>query len=176
MLIPIRTLSMCALVLISLNVFAKSDLPVGYQKANWGMSVIELQKLVTIHKAALGSEFNYSEHTEVNPDVYIQKADNKRIEYYFFRGRLYKIFILYDRSLATPAFYQKLIKQQSKKFGPPQHRFQEKVYGIAVNHASWSDDRSSLDLRLGAGYVYQVRLQNRAAAAKKMLQQLKHSI
>ena len=173
---PLRAILLCVLALLSLATYAKTELPEGYQKANWGMSVSDLQKQVTVHKATPGSEYNYSEHTEVNPDVYIQKTDHKRIEYYFFRGKLYKIFILYDRSLATSAFYKKLIKQHSEKFGPPQHRFQEKVYGIPVKHASWTDNQSSLDLRLGGGYVFQVRLQNSAAAAKKTLQQLKHSI
>jgi len=172
----IRSIFLYALILVAPVVSATPDLPDGYEKASWGMSVTELRKLVVVHKATPGSEYNYSEHMEVNPNVYIQKAENRRIEYYFFRGKLYKIFILYDRSLATPAFYQKLIKQHREKFGPPQHQFQETVFGILVNHTSWSDEQSSLDLRIGAGYVYQVRLQNRAAAAKKLLQQLKHSI
>ena len=167
---------LCALTLAASPLSAMPDLPSGYEQANWGMSVTELQKLAVVHKAAPGSEFNYSEHMEINPDVYIKKADDKRIEYYFFRGKLYKIFILYDRTLATPAYYKKLISQQSKTFGPPQRQYQETVFGIQVQHTSWSDAQSSLDLRLGAGYIYQVRTHNRAAATKKMLQQLKHSI
>lgn len=172
----ILALLLCALTLPSPTLLAAPELPVGYQQANWGITVAELRKLATVHKAVPGSEYNYSEHMEVNPDVYIQVADHKRIEYYFFRDKLYKIFILYDRALATPAYYQKLIRQHSKAFGPPQRQYQETVFGLQVQHASWSDARSSLDLRLGAGYVYQVRIHTSAAAAKKLLQQMRHSI
>jgi hypothetical protein len=167
---------LCSLALTAPAWSATTELPSGYEMANWGITVAELKKQTTVFKASPGSEYNYSEHMEVNPDVYVQKVADKRIEYYFFRGKLYKIFILYNRALANPESYQKLISQQSKKYGPPQRRYQEVVFGLQVQHASWSDKESSLDLRLGAGYVYQVRTQKSVAAAKKLLQQMRHSI
>ncbi|MBI3775373.1 MAG: hypothetical protein HY273_07450 [Gammaproteobacteria bacterium] len=63
-------------------------LPNGVDSFHWGMSVDELLKQAPAQKVELGHGFGYSEHTEVNPEVYSQPSDGKRHrEFYFFRGR-----------------------------------------------------------------------------------------
>ena len=100
-------------ILIFLLQVAVSSLPNGYDGAVWGISAKQLEQLVEVHKATPGSEYNYSDHMETDPEVYIQfTKENKRIEYYFFKGKLYKIFIVYDRALTSPQFY---LRGSSKK-------------------------------------------------------------
>lgn len=155
-------------------------LPTGYEQAHWGMSVSELEKIAELHKASAGSEYQYADHMETNPDVYVSILPDKRVEYYFFQQKLYKIYLVYNKSFDTgtdsDAFYQALVQQHTDQYGKAHNTFQETVYGIKVQHNAWMNDDSVLDLRSGAGYVYQVRLDRKAAAAKTLLQQFRHSI
>ena len=132
-------------------------LPGGYQDMNWGMTVEQLTSQYDVHKAAEGSEYGYADHTEIDPEVYVRiTEDNTRIEYYFFEGRLYKIYVVYDRTRSSADFYQKLIGEAQKRYGPAQSHYQENVFGILVLHVKWDDGTSSMDLRSGAGYIYEV--------------------
>ena len=162
--------------LILLIVLAgSSGLPDGYEQAKWGMTVEELQAFTVVHKASRGSEYTYSDHTEINPNVYISKQADKRIEYYFFRDRLYKIYVVYNRTASNDRLYNDLIQQHAALHGEPHETYQEKVFGMLVKHVAWINEESILDLRSGAGYIYQVRIDRKAAAAKKLLQQFRRS-
>ena len=153
------------------------SLPNGYEGAVWGMTTTQLEKLVEVHKATPGSEYNYSDHMEVEPEVYIQfTKDQKRIEYYFFKSKLYKIYIVYDRALNSPEFYQQKITEAQQKYGPSQGQFDENVFGLTVKHTTWEDEQSLLDLRSGAGFIFEVLMDKKTAQAKAVRQQLKKAI
>jgi hypothetical protein len=113
---------------------------------------------------------------EKNPDVYVTKNDKQRIEYYFFKQKLYKVFIIYPRNSNNEGLYRQLITENIAKYGKPTNQYQEKVFGLAVLHTVWTDGKSDLDIRSGAGYIYQVRSDKKAAAAKRLLQQFRHAI
>lgn len=166
---------MNAIILILLQV--AMSLPNGHQNAVWGITAKQLTESVEVHKATPGSEYNYSDHMEVEPDVYIQFAeDKKRIEYYFFKGKLYKIYIVYDRALTSPEFYQQKIAEARQKYGPSQGHFEENVFGLTVKHTTWEGEQSLLDLRSGAGFIFEVLMDKKVAQAKALRQRLKNSI
>ena len=166
---------MSAIIIFLLQVTA--SLPNGYQGAVWGISAKQLQELVEVHKATPGSEYNYSDHMEADPEVYIQfTKENKRIEYYFFKGKLYKIFIVYDRVLTSPEFYQQKITEARQKYGSSQGRFEEKVFGLTVKHTTWEGEQTLLDLRSGAGFIFEVLMDKNVAQAKAERRQLKNAI
>ena len=156
---------------------ASTELPAGYEGAVWGMSVKQLQALVTVHKAVPGSEYNYADHAETDPNVYVRKTtDGTRIEYYFHQNKLYKIYVVYGRERSTREFYKKLIDQTQRVYGPAKSHYQEKYYGITVLHVKWEDQQSELDLRSGAGFVYQVLTDKKTKQKKDLLRQRKNSI
>ncbi|HJP19736.1 MAG TPA: hypothetical protein QF468_13915, partial [Nitrospinota bacterium] len=72
------------------------QLPGGYKKAKWGMTVEELGKVMDITDVVSLGKF-YAEHFEWKPDVYVSylPPDYQKIEYYFYNNKLYKIFIMY---------------------------------------------------------------------------------
>lgn len=153
-----------------------TQLPTGYEGANWGMSVEELTSQYEVHKAAPGSEYSYADHTETDPNVYVRiTRDKTRIEYYFFEGLLYKIYVIYDRQKSSADFYQDLIVKTRKEYGPAQSHYQERVFGLLVFHVKWDDGKSTLDLRSGAGYIYEVYI-DKVAERKKASQIRKKKI
>lgn len=155
---------------------AANPLPTGYQGAHWGMSVEELTSQFEVNKAVAGSEYGYADHTETDPNVFVRfTKDNTRIEYYFFEDLLYKIYVIYDRAKSSKDFYQELIQKTRKEYGPAQSHYQERVFGLLVLHVKWDDGVSSLDLRSGAGYIYEVYI-DKAAERKKASQIRKKSI
>jgi hypothetical protein len=156
---------------------AVNNLPNGHEKATWGMTAEELQRIASVERADTEEGFNYAEHQEEDPEVYIRLAGrHERIEYYFFQGKLYKIFIVYDRILYHTPFYKRLIDEVKADFGPPHGTYQEEFFGLPIQHNLWEDNVSSLDIRKGAGFVYQVRTHKNMAEKKARLQQRKKSI
>ncbi len=142
-------------------------LPDGYRDAQWGMTVEQLKAQVEVFKASLGSEYNYADHTEQDPNVYVRTTkENSRIEYYFYKNHLYKVFVVADRAQASPTLYKQLIKQTTKQHGEPKAEFQEDVFGIKVQHTAWEDKNTILDVRFGAGFVYQVLIHKSLAKQK----------
>jgi hypothetical protein len=154
-------------LIFSLLVSVALELPDGYRDAQWGMTVEQLKAQVEVFRASLGSEYNYADHTEQDPNVYVRTTkENSRIEYYFYKNHLYKVFIVADRSRASPALYEQLVKQTIKQHGKPKANFEEDVFGIKVQHNAWEDNKTILDVRFGAGFVYQVLIHKPAAKQK----------
>lgn len=152
------------------------ELPKGYEESHWGMTVEDLTSQVEVHKADLGSEYSYADHTETDPVVYVRLTkENTRIEYYFFDGKLYKIYVVYDREKSSADFYQERILETRKKYGPAQSHYQERNFGLLVLHVKWDDGNSTLDLRSGAGYIYEVYI-DKEAERKKASQIRKRNI
>ena len=97
--------------LLLASLIAAPDLPGGYEQATWGMTAEELQRIADVDRILKGDGFNYAEHLEEEPQVYARMTEqHERIEYYFFQGRLYKIFIIYDKKFGhTPPFFVSMI-------------------------------------------------------------------
>lgn len=165
------------LVTVGLWLLASEELPRGYQEATWGMTVAELQEKVPVQKVEEGDIYGFAEHGEVDPEVYVQVTPERlRVEYYFFEGRLYKIFLIYHPSRYSLDFYRNLVRELTRRYGPAHRTYTEQIMGLSIRHTVWEDEVSRLDLRMGAGFIYQVR-EDRAAAARKARQQrLKQSI
>ncbi|WP_455206502.1 hypothetical protein [Kaarinaea lacus] len=154
-------------VLLSAALQVAMTLPTGFEGITWGMGIEELTSQHEVHKAVPGSAYTYADHMEIDPDVYVRRTeDNKKIEYYFYNGRLYKIYIVYDREKSTDAFYKELIDKAHKEYGSAQSHYQENIFGIQVLHVKWDDGSSTMDLRSGAGYVYQVLIDKTAEREK----------
>lgn len=152
-------------------------LPNGLDMFRWGMSVDELLKQAPVQKVELGHGYGYSDHAETNPEVYAQASDGKRHrEFYFFRGKLYKIYTVYHRNLTQPEFYAALLADMKKRHGEPLRSYEDQVMGLPVRHVEWKDQHNTIDLRMGAGFIFEVRFDNAAAAEKKVLKNLKQSI
>ncbi|MBI3812162.1 MAG: hypothetical protein HY283_08160 [Nitrospirae bacterium] len=170
------------IVIIAVLIFpslaaAGAVLPNGYEQAGWGISVAELKKQVEVDRVEMTDEFGYAEHLEEDPEVYSRiTPKHERIEYYFYQGRLYKVFVIYDRIFFHTRFYEGLIEEMTKSFGPPPKTYQEEFFGLSIQHARWEDAASVLDLRKGAGFIYQVRIDKAADQKKTKSQTKKKSI
>ena len=80
---------MISLSILALQLLMHTALPNSYHGAKWGMSHSELNSQTKVYKASHHGNYNYADHSEINPDVYVRKtADNKRLEYYFFNKKL----------------------------------------------------------------------------------------
>jgi len=152
-------------------------LPKGYERAVWGITVPDLQKQVEIERAEMTDEFGYAEHLEEDPDVYFRMTSkHERVEYYFYLGHLYKVFIIYDRIYFHTRFYEDLVEEMKQSFGEPLEIYQEDFFGLPIQHTRWEDATSLLDLRKGAGFIYQVRIDTAANRNKAKAQTKKKSI
>ena len=156
---------------------AGAALPNGYEQAGWGITVDELKKQVEVERVEMTDEFGYAEHLEEDPEVYARMtSQHERIEYYFYQGRLYKVFVIYDRIFFHTRFYEDLIEEMKKSFGPPLKTYREEFFGLNIQHTRWEDDKAVLDLRKGAGFIYQVRIDKAADQKKSQAQAKKKSI
>ncbi|HSG05583.1 MAG TPA: hypothetical protein VLB09_04205 [Nitrospiria bacterium] len=148
--------------------FSGKPLPRGFEEASWGMTVGQLREQIEVRKADPSNGFGYAEHMEEDPEVYLRFGPHgERIEYYFFKEELYKIFVVYDRILFHTRFYDELAKEMEDSFGPPGRVFEEKFFGLDIQHTLWEDSGSVLDLRKGAGFIYQVRIDKKRNDEKK---------
>lgn len=159
---------MIAALLFSVLLAVGIQLPAGYEKAGWGITADQLLKLFPAVKIGPDSKYHYSEHMEMDPDVYVlPNQGGKRIEYYFFKGKLYKVFVVYDKVPDTAGLYNRLKQEFTGKFGKPHQEFQQKVFGLTVSHTLWENDETVFDLREGAGFIYQVRAYKPALQEKQ---------
>jgi len=156
------------LLIITAFLSVSLSLPMGYEKAEWGITSKQLEALVPIVKINPGDNYYYAEHMEIDPDVYVFKTkEKKRIEYYFYKGKLYKIFVVYDRVSEPEKLYQQLKDKMITEYGEAARKYQRKVFGMLVIHTQWEDDKTIFDLRNGAGFIYQVRVQKDALKMKE---------
>lgn len=153
-------------------------LPRGYEGTRWGMSIDELKVVVgDLVKADNKKNFYFGEHFEIEPDVYYrEKGKDERVEYYFYKGRLYKIFIIYDRELYETPFYEDLINKTKDVHGAPKDIFEEKSFGLRIFHAIWDDGETTLDIRKGAGFIFQVITEKNTAEKKEKIHKKKKGI
>lgn len=152
-------------------------LPQGHGPATWGMNAAQLQTAASAKKAELTDGFGYADHLEDDPDVYVgMTPQHERIEYYLFEDQLYKIYIVYDRVLTHAGLYERLVEDLRKQFGPAQRSYQDELFGLPIQHTVWEDDHSVLDLRQGAGFVYQVRTHKATSEKKQRTLQRRKSI
>ncbi len=143
------------------------------------MSESDLQKNVKIEKvsgnASHGHEF--SDFTEVNPAVYADTSSkSKKTEFYFHEGKLYKTYTIYLTQDKVSALYQQKLNEHQKKLGKPKETYTDKVFSMPIKHTVWETKNETLDLRYGAGYVYEVRTNILLAEEKQKKIDLKHAI
>lgn len=170
-------LALLNLLLLLSPASASPVLPNGHDQAVWGITVSELKKQMDVSPVERTDPFGYAEHLEEDPEVYFWNSpQHERVEFYFYEGRLYKIFIVYDRIYFHTRFYEKLVEETTAAYGKPQDTYQEEFFGIPILHARWEDSASVLDLRKGAGFIYQVRIDKMAAEKKAKERARKKSI
>ena len=135
----------------------------------WGMTVEQLKKTLMVQPATKQGEYSFADHMEVNPDVYLRKQNNgDRFEYYFYNQKLYKIYIVHSRQNSDQDHYKHRVSELIKLHGPPQNNYEEVYFGISVQHTLWEDKNNVFDLRFGAGFIYEVKI-NKAMAREKSL-------
>jgi len=163
--------------LLLLALQSASALPAGYGEAQWGIGVSQLQALTPAIKADPSKGYTFAEHMEINPDVYVTpSATGPRVEYYFHAAKLYKVFVVYKRGQTDDGFYQKLIADLRKKHGEPRRSYLQTYFGFQVQHNLWEDADSILDLRMGAGFIYEVRVSKQLVQQKQQIKDLKDAI
>ena len=166
-----------ALVVGATVVGATTPIPQGLGKAQWGMTIDELRGVVEVTKIDPNDPFSYADHLEEEPVIYAgQTAAGQRVEYYFFNGELYKIYLIHGDVQRDLVLYQQLADRLAVAFGPPDRHYDEVVMGLTIIHTIWEDAISSLDLRFGAGFVFQVHLDRSRVEAKALAMKRKKSI
>lgn len=149
------------------------ELSQGYGKAKWGMSVEELSKVVDITDVVMLGK-PYAEHFEWKPDVYVSylPPDWRKIEYYFYKNKLYKIFIIYSLSksnFSNPLkYYEHIVNEEIKTFGKPLASYEDDRFGFLVWHNIWEDNITQLDLRLGSRFIRKVIIYKSLANEKNL--------
>ena len=166
-----------ALVAGATVVRAATPIPQGLGEAQWGMTIDELRGVVDVTKINPNDPFSYADHLEEEPVIYVgQTAAGQRVEYYFFNGELYKIYLIHGDVQRDLVLYQQLADRLAVAFGPPDRHYDEVVMGLTIIHTIWEDAISSLDLRFGAGFVFQVHRDRSRAEAKALAMKRKKSI
>lgn len=139
---------------LNLSAFALGDAPV-----QLGISEAELldkTQAVKVDEQSHGGH-GYTDFAEENPLVYVDNSlKERKVEYYFHLGRLYKVMTIYRDRVNDEAYYQEQLAALQQRFGEPSRRFTSQVFSLQVFHHVWEDEREELDLRFGAGYVYKV--------------------
>ncbi len=132
----------------------------GYGKAKWGMTVKELGKIIHLTNA-IETGKSYAERMEWKPNVYISKLpDNTNVEYYFYKKKLYKIFIVFTYSnskfSSEQEFSENILGKNINFLGKPKASFEEKKHEATIWHNIWEDNITQIDLRLGDKFIHKV--------------------
>ena len=152
-------------------------LPSGYEQAKWGITAKQLEKQYPVVKVKPGAKYHFAEHMEIDPDVYVLTGQgDKRVEYYFFKARLYKVFVIYDKVPDTDGLYRKLKANLVKEYGQSKKEYIQEVFGFKVKHTIWEDEKTIYDLRSGAGFLYQVRVHKPSLKQKEQAYARKKAI
>lgn len=169
---------MNTLILFALSSFF-SALPIINEDIGWETTEYTLKKHFNVERAGDGSEHGhgYSDFTEINPIVYVDSSyQDKKIEYYFHNNKLYKIYTIYRSKTNEISFYNEKIAEFKKALGNPKENYTDELYSMPIQHYIWETENEKLDLRYGAGYVYEVRTNKKSAEEKQLKIDLKHAI
>ncbi len=134
-----------------------------------GISEDDLLKIINANKVSemQGHQHGYSDFTEANPVVYIDTSSpDKKLEYYFYEGKLYKIYTIYLDQSDTLQLYKTKFSELSTRMGKPKNQYNSEYFSMIIQHNVWEKGNEELDLRYGAGYVYEV-LVDKPAQLKK---------
>ncbi len=162
---------LAAFILLITSNFA--TLPIGEDDLQWGASeqtLIDQYNVTKVDpKNPQGNHF--TEFLEIDPVVYIDRSSpGKKIEFYFYQGKLYKTFVIHLDQTNTQARYEEKIKALTESLGAPSKQTQSIIYSIPVFHTIWEFENEQYDLRFGAGYIYEVRTHKPSAEEKKNVQ------
>ncbi len=162
---------LAAIILLITSSFA--TLPIGEGDLQWGASeqtLIDQYNVTKVDpKNPQGNHF--TEFLEIDPVVYIDRSSpGKKIEFYFYQGKLYKTFVIHLNQSNSQARYEEKIKALTESLGAPSKQTQSIVYSIPVFHTTWEFENEQYDLRFGAGYIYEVRTHKPSAEEKKNMQ------
>ncbi len=144
-----------------------------------GMSEEQLLKIVDAKKVSGmdGHQHGYSDFTEVNPVVYVDTSSSARkLEYYFHEGKLYKIYTIYRDQSDVSNLYQKKFNELAARLGEPKRQYTSEYFSMPIQHNVWDMGNEELDLRFGAGYVYEVLVNKPAALEKKKQLEMEYAI
>lgn len=146
-------------------------LPAGTDIAQWGVTVDELKANLSINQAVPDENgYAYGDHGEVDADVYVYHPDKGgRVELYFFEKKLYKTYTIFGHTQDPETTYEQLVKEMTNNYGTPTRMFKEDKFGMKIIHNQWDDNKTLIDLRFGAGYVYEVRIDKFSAERKKQI-------
>jgi len=153
--------------------------PIANGDIDWDITEQALQEKIKEKKidTTLGHGHSYSDFNEINPTVYIDDSfPDKKFEFYFHKGKLYKIYTIYRNQDDIQAFYQQKIEGLKNKLGQPNNTYTDELFSMSIQHHVWETKEEQLDLRLGGGYVYEVRIEKSIAQDKQTQIELKHAI
>jgi len=156
---------------------AQEPLPHGLDLARWGMTAEELGELTPVQQVDPNDPFSYADHLEEEPDIYAGASeDGRRIEYYFHGGELYKIYLIHSDLQKDLVLYDRMADDLATTYGPPARVYHEEIMGLMIIHTIWEDETTMLDLRFGAGFVFEVHTDRARAKAKERALKRKKSI
>lgn len=115
-----------------------------------------------------GHQHGYSDFLEPNPVVYIAyPAPDKKLEYYFHQGKLYKVFKIYLDQSDSRQLYRDKQAEIEAMMGAPKRQYTSTYFSLPIRHTVWVTGDEELDLRFGAGFVYEVLTDMPAAREKR---------
>lgn len=157
--------------LLASGLFANSEI-------TWGISESELNEKLRVEQTANnGHGHGYSDFSEVNPVVYINETkDGIKHEFYFFKNKLYKTYTIYRDQSAVQKLYQARLQHYKKNVGEPSKVYEDQLFSLPIQHTVWENESEKLDVRLGAGFVYEVREYKPIAAEKQNHIDMQHAI
>jgi len=166
------------IIAITLSSFF-SVFPIKNTDFNWDITEEALNSHFSVEKVSdgTGHGHGFSDFSEINPIVYVDNSSSdKKMEFYFHNNKLYKIYTIYKSQENVSAFYESKVGELQKALGEPKEVFTDELYAMPIVHHIWETSDEKLDLRYGAGYVYEVRTNKSSAKQKQLSIDLKHAI
>ena len=156
-----------------------SAFPINNKGFDWSITEEDLSKQFTVEKVSDGTSHGhgYSDFSEINPVVYVDNSTSeKKMEFYFYEKKLYKIYTIHKSKENESAFYKTKIIELQTVLGEPKEIYTDELFDMPIVHHIWETDTEKLDLRYGAGYVYEVRTNKSSADQKQLAIDRKHAI
>jgi len=158
---------------------ALAIVPASNSSVVWEMSERALTNVTNAEMVASGNGHGhgYSDFTEVNAVVYVDESNkNKKLEYYFHDGKLYKTYTIYMNQMNPESYFDQKTLELEEIFGKTKKQYIDELFSMPIQHRVWENGNETLDLRFGAGYVYEVRTFNKLVKEKQIEIELKHAI